>query len=264
MLSVLERLWRLFGTTISFAVFGLGGVLYGLVLFPLTFIIVRDRARRRAFARRMIGWGFGAFAGLMRGLGVVDYQIEGRENIDDQRRQLIIANHPTLIDVVLLISLFPQVNCVIKEAVRRNPFMGSTVRAAEYISNSEPEELLAACVEYLRNDKSLLLFPEGTRTRHDESIFFRQGAAAVAVRAGADVQPVAIKCEPLVLSKQLPWYHVPRAKPLLAIRVLPPRPIAGLVPHNLDPRQERQQLNQALLDIINTELADMAFSGRPN
>lgn len=258
-----EYLWRLFGTALCFTVFGVGGLVYGLLIFPLIFLFTRDRESRRVVARRLIGKGFGAFVGLMKAVNVVKIRIEGSEHIDDQRRQLIIANHPTLIDVVILISLFPQANCVIKEAVRRNPFMGSTVRAADYISNSEPEELLESCVGYLGNGKSLLLFPEGTRTRHQEPIDFKAGAATVAARAKVDILPIAIECEPLYLSKQLPWYYVPRTVPTFTIRVLPPRKVTDLVPAAVDERRLRHELNSALLDLIRRELADMEFSRKP-
>ena len=259
-----EYLWRLFGTALSFAVFGIGGLVYGLLIFPLIFVFNRDRESRRVFARRLIGKGFGAFIALMKAVNVVDIRIEGSEHINDQRRQLIIANHPTLIDVVILISLFPQANCVIKEAVTRNPFMRSTVKAADYISNSEPEELLESCVGYLGNGKSLLLFPEGTRTRHQEPIDFKAGAATVAARTEVDILPIAIECEPLYLSKQLPWHYVPRTVPTFTIRVLPPRRATDLVPAEADDRQYRHALNDALLDLIQSELADMEFSRKPN
>ena len=259
-----EYLWRLFGTALSFAVFGIGGLVYGLLIFPLIFVFNRDRESRRVFARRLIGKGFGAFIALMKAVNVVDIRIEGSEHINDQRRQLIIANHPTLIDVVILISLFPQANCVIKEAVTRNPFMRSTVKAADYISNSEPEELLESCVGYLGNGKSLLLFPEGTRTRHQEPIDFKAGAATVAARTEVDILPIAIECEPLYLSKQLPWHYVPRTVPTFTIRVLPPRRATDLVPAEADERQYRHALNDALLDLIQSELADMEFSRKPN
>jgi 1-acyl-sn-glycerol-3-phosphate acyltransferase len=259
-----EYLWRLFGTALSFVVFGIGGLVYGLLIFPLVFVFVRDRQARRVLARRFIGKGFGAFLGLMKWVNVVDIQVEGREYIDDQRRQLIIANHPTLIDVVILISLFPQANCVIKQAVTLNPFMRSTVRAADYISNSEPEELLESCVDYLHGGKSLLLFPEGTRTRHDEPINFKPGAATVAARTKVDILPIAIECRPLYLSKQLPWHYVPRDVPMFTIRVLPPRGVSDLVPAEMDDRQFRHTLNDALLDLVNNELADMEFCRKPN
>lgn len=259
-----EYLWRLFGTAFSFMVFGIGGLVYGLVLFPLLFVFVRDRVRRRFVARRLIGWGFGAFWRMMHALGLLEYRIEGRQYIDDRRRQLIIANHPTLIDVVILVSLFPQANCVIKEAVMKNPFMGSTVRAADYISNSEPEDLLESCVTYMRSGSSLLLFPEGTRTRHNAPINFRPGAATIAARTGVDILPIAIRCEPLFLSKQQPWHHVPRERPVFTIRILAPVSTSALVPDSGDERQFRQDLNEAMLAVIRRELDDMEFSRDPH
>jgi len=263
MLWYFEYFRRLLGTAFSFFVFGIGGLVYGLIVFPLMFIFVRNRESRRFAARRLIGWGFGAFVGLMKGVRVMDVRIKGSEHIDDGRRQLIISNHPTLIDVVILISLFPQANCVIKEAVTKNPFMRSTVKAADYISNSEPGEFLDACVDYLRNGKSLLLFPEGTRTRKDEPIDFKPGAATVAARTGVDILPIAIDCEPPVLSKQMPWHYVPRVKPIFTIRIMAPRPVHELVRPLDDDRHYRQELNEALLALINDELSDMAFSRQP-
>lgn len=257
-----EYVQRLFSTALSFAVFGIGGLIYSLLVFPPMFLFIRDRSKRRAAARSMIGRGFGAFVWFMHIQGLFDYRIEGRENINDERRQLIIANHPTLIDVVILISLFPQANCVVKEAVMKNPFMGPFVKAADYISNSEPAELIESCTAYLRRGRSLLLFPEGTRTRHNEPIDFKPGAATVAARSKADILPVAISCVPRVLSKQQPWFHVPRPRPVITIRILPPRPLGDLVADEGNPRTYRHELNEALLELIQNELDDMAFSGQ--
>lgn len=255
-----EYLWRLLGTTLSFMFFGVGGLVYGLFVFPLMFVFIRDPDRRRYRARQAIGRGFAAFGAFMRAFSLFTLTIEGREHIDDQRRQLIIANHPTLIDVVILISLFPQANCVIKEAVMRNPFMRSTVRAADYISNREPEQLLESCVNYLVSGNSLLLFPEGTRTNPGEPMVFKPGAATVAARADADIQTVVIECEPLVLAKQMPWHYVPRKIPQFRIRVLPPRPLSAFVALQDDERNRRHALNDALLALVRDELQDMAFS----
>jgi 1-acyl-sn-glycerol-3-phosphate acyltransferase len=259
-----EYLWRLLGTTLSFIFFGVGGLVYGLVVFPLMFVFIRNPDRRRYLARQAIGHGFAAFTAFMRALGLFTLRIEGREHIDDQRRQLIIANHPTLIDVVILISLFPQANCVIKEAVVRNPFMRSTVRAADYISNRAPEELLESCVEYLTTGNSLLLFPEGTRTSPGESIVFKAGAATVAARTGVDILPIIIECEPHFLSKRQPWHHVPRKVPEFRVRILPPSPVSAFVTRQDDERNCRQELNDALLGLVRKELQDMAFSRKPH
>lgn len=254
-----EYVQRLLSTALSFAVFGLGGLVFGLLVFPPMFVFIRDRAARRVAARAVIGRGFGWFVWFMRVQRLFYLRVQGSDHIDDRRRQLIVANHPTLIDVVILISLFPQANCVIKAAVVRNPFMRAVVKAADYISNSAPGELIESCTAYLGRGETLLLFPEGTRTRHDEPLGFKPGAATVAARTGVDVLPIAIGCQPRILSKQQPWFHVTRPRPLITVRILPPRPVSEILAGEGDPRRYRHELNEALMRLIQTELDDMAF-----
>jgi len=254
-----DHAWRLFATVFGFAVFGVGGVIMGLLVFPSMFLFLRDRQRRQFVARRLIGRAFGGFWAMINVLGVLDYRIEGREHLGAQRDQLIVANHPTLIDVVILISLFPRANCVIKDAVTKNLFMRSVVRAADYITNSEPEELLESCVAYLRTGGSLMLFPEGTRSKPGQMIDFKPGAATVAARAGVDVLPVAIECKPLFLSKEMPWFFVPDERPVFTIKILPPLPASEFPEDRGDERHARHELNQILLQRITRELTSMEF-----
>lgn len=247
---------RLSGTALGFVVFGVAGLVIGLLVFPLLFVFVRDARTRQRAARRLIGKSFGAFVWLINGMGVLSYEVLGRENIEYGRNQLIIANHPTLIDVVFLISMFPESDCVIKGAVTRNPFMRSTVAAANYISNSEPAELLNSCVERLKAGGGLLLFPEGTRSVPGRPIDFKPGAAAVAVRTGVAVLPITIECTPLFLTKDEPWYSVPPKRPHFAIRILPPVTLCELVPDHSDQRRARRAMNEALRVLITSELTD--------
>ena len=258
-LKFIGHVWRLFATALSFSVFGIGGLILGLLILPLIFVFYRDPGRRKFAARRLIGKAFGAFWGMMHVLRVLDYRIEGRERIDIHRNQLVVANHPTLIDVVILISLFPQANCVIKEAVTRNIFMRNVVRAAEYISNSEPEDLLDSCATYLQSGGSLLLFPEGTRSKQGEELDFKPGAATVASRAGVDVLPVAIACRPLFLSKELPWYFVPDVRPAFTISILAPVPASDFATDEAGERHARHELNDKLLESIKDGLISMEF-----
>ena len=60
------------------------------------------------------------FLFFMNIVGVLRYQISGQEHIDSNRNYLIVANHPSLIDVVFLLSLFPTADCVIKQELREN------------------------------------------------------------------------------------------------------------------------------------------------
>lgn len=256
-MKAFDHIWRLFGTTLGFLVFGLAGLFIGLVVFPLTFVFVPNHNIRKVRSRRVIGTGFGMFIWILRSLGVLDYRIEGREHTGILPNSLIVANHPTLLDVVILISLFPQANCVIKEAVTNNPFMRSVVSAADYIPNNEPQALLESSIEYLRRGGSLMLFPEGTRTRQGEPVRFKPGAATVAVRANARIVPIAIHCDPVFQHKNVPWHYVPPEKPHYLIRILPPVDVAELVSCEGGERLVRNRLNDALQRLILQELRAM-------
>ena len=249
----LDYIRRLSGTAVGFAVFGLAGLIVGLLVFPVMFVFIRDRLARQIAARKLIGKSFGAFFSMLKVFGILSYDIEGAEHIESGQNQLIVANHPTLIDVVILVSLFPQADCVIKEAVTKNPFMRSTVAAANYISNAEPNSLLESCVQSLETGGSLLLFPEGTRTARGQPLDFKLGAATVAARASVDILPIAIACSPVFLTKNLPWHYVPAEKPHFTIRILEAVPVSELVPKGLNERQARHEINRALLDLLRSE-----------
>ncbi len=65
--------------------------------------------------------------------------------------------HPTLIDYVLLASVMPETDCLVKSALLKNPFLGGVVRAADYLINSEAETLLPRCQQRLAQGDALLI-----------------------------------------------------------------------------------------------------------
>lgn len=103
-------------TGLCFTVFGLGGVIGRVLIFPLLRIVVRDERRRVLLARRLIRAAFCAFVALMRGLGVISVEVHGRERLQ-RHGMLILSNHPSLIDVVLLMAMIDRADCIVKSAL---------------------------------------------------------------------------------------------------------------------------------------------------
>ncbi len=204
----LDRAWRVIATGIAFSAFGIGGLLLRLVYFPWLDLSVRDPQCKARRARAMVQRSFAGHIELMRALGILRYRIIGAEKL---RRDglLILANHPTLIDVVFLISLVPNADCVVKARLARNPFTRGPVRAAHYICNDSGAGLIEDCIRSLHGGSNLVIFPEGTRTPLDGALRLQRGAANIAVRGGIDVTPVLIDCRPRSLTKGLPWWQVP-------------------------------------------------------
>lgn len=251
----LDCIWRLFGTGFSFLIFGMAGLIMGILVGPILLVLVRNPDSRQRAARRLIGSAFRAFIWMMKSLGVISYQIKGMENSKASHNQLVIANHPTLIDVVFLISLFPLVDCVVKEAVIKSPFMRGLVVPAMYISGDDPGKLLDTCVTRLKSGASLLLFPEGTRSVYGHPLEFRPGAASIAARSKVNILPVTIQCtQPRFLAKHEPWYRVPPEQPFFLIRILQPLSLQELIPAGLNTRNATHSLNRFLLRHFEQEI----------
>lgn len=224
--SLLNRWWRIAGTGFLFALFGLGGLLLGVVVFPLLLVAIRHHQRRSALARGVIHHLFRAFVGLMCGLGLCHLEVRGRERLD-RRGLLILASHPSLIDVVFLISLVRDADCIVKAALARNPFTRGPVIAAGYVFNDSGPGLIDDCVASVRSGNNLIVFPEGTRTPADVALGrLQRGAANLAVRGGLPITPVRITCEPRMLGKGIKWWRVPPIAGTFVIEVGEDMPIA--------------------------------------
>lgn len=221
----LNRAWRIVGTGISFAAFGIGGFLLRIVAFPLLGLCVLDKARRRRIARRWVQRSFAAQIALMCALGVMTHEVRGRERLD-RGGLLILANHPTLIDVVALVALLPNADCVVKAAARRNPFFRGPIDACGYIGNDDGAALVDDCIEAVRAGGNLVIFPEGTRTVPGQPLKLQRGAAYIALRGGFDIVPVRISCVPSTLGKGRKWYRVPARRFHLQVEIGEDLPVA--------------------------------------
>jgi len=224
-MSTLERAvdrgWRIFGTGLSFVAFGVGGALLSFTVFPLIRLASsRETAGRRI--RCVLHQAFRLHIWLMHSFGLNSLEVHGRERLL-RPGQLIVANHPTLIDIVHLMALVPDADCVVKRGLWRNPFLRWPVVWAGYIPNSsDSETLVRDCAETLRSGRTLIVFPEGTRTPPGQPMRLKRGAAQIALAAGCDVVPVSIVCQPLTLTKADPWYRVPPVTAHFTITVFPP------------------------------------------
>lgn len=212
----LNRWWRVVATGFCFLVFGLGGVLLAPLL-PVLWL-VRDLDRRRRVARVFVHHFFRFFIGLMNFVRVLSYELHGIEKLQ-RPGLLILANHPSLIDVIFIISLIPQAGCVVKSALGRNPFTRAPVTAAGYIMNDAGLALVDDCRAALERRETILIFPEGTRTPLSGEVELQRGAANVAVRCRKTVTPVVITSEPRGLAKTQQWYEVPPKRMHFTIRV---------------------------------------------
>lgn len=218
MVECLNRCWRVLATGWCFTVFGIGGLIVPTVVYPALLLLVRQPERRKDLSQAVIHHSFRWFVALMRGVGVLSYEVKGIERLQ-RRGLLILANHPSLIDVVFLISFVRNADCIVKEALVRNPFMRGPIKAAGFITNSGGAALLDDCLDSLQAGNNLIIFPEGTRTPLQGQVRLQRGAAHVAVKGRVPITPVHIHSSQPMLTKGTPWWRVPHRKPHFTIDV---------------------------------------------
>ncbi len=218
MLERLNYIWRLFGTGLSFFMFGACGVLVWGLLFPLFERFLGEGIDKKRRARWLMHRIFQSYMDFMHVIGILNYRVRGGERLL-RPGWVVVANHPCLLDIVFLISQIPNATCIVKPALVKNPFMRIPIRAMGYIYAEDPEVLIDRCETELREGGSLIIFPEGTRTTPGKPIKFQRGAAAIALQAHAPILPVTLDCSPTTLTKHEKWYQIPEKRFTLTMDV---------------------------------------------
>lgn len=215
----LDRCWRIFATGFCFAFFFIGGLLQASLVLPLVRAIPGTEQAKFERVRALQRRTFRFFVGMMEAFGLIRVRLHNLELLQRSGGCIVIANHPTLIDVVILLAYLPRANCVVKGELWRSRFLGGVMRAAGFLNNETGDQLLNGCRQALANDEAILIFPEGSRSVPGAGLKFKRGMAQVAVRTDAPIVTVFITCDPITLTKGEPWYRIPSRRADIDIHV---------------------------------------------
>lgn len=206
-----------------FTILGVGGMLVSVLVIPFMKLVPGDALSHHLRGRWMIHRFFRAFVWALEASGILRLEVEGLPaDLRDLAGKLILPNHPGYLDVVLIISVLGESACVVKGPVYNNFFFGGVVREAGHVPNLDPEGVIAAGVEALAKGNSLILFPEGTRTKLGSPLHFQRGAAHIALNSRAPIVPLIVTCDPPLLDKGAKWYDVPVRTCLYRLRLQAP------------------------------------------
>ncbi len=180
-------------------VFGAGFIGLNLPATLLRWVLPRRRSTK--LGQRIISSGFNWLLGLMRVTGLAQFDLAALDTLRNEPGLVIVANHPTLLDVMLVISRLPRVVCIAKASLWSNPALGAAARLAGYIRNDSPHRLVRQAAAAIADGSHLLIFPEGTRTVRPPVNDFKAGFALMARSAGAQVQTVFLEAASPYLGK---------------------------------------------------------------
>ena len=203
----LKDVWQtgaFFGMYLLFA--GVGSLASVICVAPA--VLFRG-VRARFFGQRLIHALFGIFVGYSRAFGLIELDAGELSGLRESNGLIVAANHPCLLDAVLMVSQMPRAVCLMKGSLARNIVLSGTARLAGYIQNQSGLGLVKKCEERLKEGANLLVFPEGTRTVGGKLLPFKMGFALVAVLTRSPVQTVIITTESNYLGKGWPFFKKP-------------------------------------------------------
>lgn len=202
------RIIRSFLCLLCFAIFGGGALGLGGIIFPIMLLIYRrPETRRRILSQSIhISWKF--FVWLMSGMRLISIKSADINAMKQLRGNIIVANHPSLIDVVILISLIPKSVCVVKKSLFHNIFVKRVIQHIYLSNDMSAEEFITRGSEFLDNGYNIIVFPEGTRTVVGRKVRLHRGFAYLHMKTGKPILPIHIENTPPILGKKQKWYDI--------------------------------------------------------
>ena len=173
------------------------GILFMLVFFPVSFLIwllVLPIDTDRRVIHRILIWQSHFYKLLV---PVKNFSSEGKNKAVRGTTYVVISNHQSMLDILYMNSLGYRYKWISKIENLKVPFLGWYLRMADYILIDRGNEdskivMLERCLKCLKNNTSIMIFPEGTRSRNGEMGFFKRGAFQLAIEAGVPILPVVL------------------------------------------------------------------------
>jgi 1-acyl-sn-glycerol-3-phosphate acyltransferase len=137
----------------------------------------------------------------------VDLTLHSEKACD--RATVVVANHPSMLDAMLLMTVYPNAVCIMKQSLMRLPIISGFASLARYIPQADTPELLSAACGVLREGGSIVIFPEGTRSPKGSLGELKRGAARIAVEEGVPIDVFALSMDPVVLGREASWWKPP-------------------------------------------------------
>lgn len=232
--TICQKILTLLFACFGFVVFGIICASGNLIFIPIIALRLHRYKKVQYFSRDLVRYAWALFLWIMRLAKRVSYSFKANKSVVESAEkfakesmiestnkskttidkiysakpsQIIIANHPSLLDVVLLLANIARINCVVKASLSKNIFLFGAIKASGYILNTANEELLQKSIDALKSGESLLIFPEGTRTK--DKISFHKAASYIAIHGAKSLSAIFIKMHPKSLQKDSKWYNTP-------------------------------------------------------
>jgi 1-acyl-sn-glycerol-3-phosphate acyltransferase len=123
--------------------------------------------------------------------------IIGREKIKASQPYVLISNHQSYLDILVLYGLFKHFKWVSKKEIFNIPIVGWNMSLNKYVAINRSNKfssvkMMNDCEAHLRRGSSIIIFPEGTRSNDGEMHAFKEGAFKLALNSKVPIMPIIV------------------------------------------------------------------------
>ncbi len=206
-------------TTITYLIFVAGSLIL-LVVRAFMFLIPVSKKRKQSFFSKLVMF---SCRFLIRISSMNKFELLNLHRENFEKPAVIVANHQSMIDILVLLSLYPKLLMVTNKWVWNSPVFGHVVRYAGFIPSMVGFDKMKETIEAkVADGYSVVVFPEGTRSANGKIKRFHKGAFALARQLALDVIPVAIYGAGLILNKRQMYYLKPGTLVVSILRRISP------------------------------------------
>ncbi len=183
--------YRAFMKLFFYVFFGLGSIFLAIFVFPWIRVAEHNKHKFQIKARAFVSASFRFFVNFMRVTRVINLKVDDKNAWRNIHGKIIIANHPSMLDFVFIMSLVPNANCIVRGGLTKTVLAG-VIKQCYIVNSLDFNELCGLCKQTLDEGNNVIIFPEGTRTPRHGKNPYKKGAARIAYYAKAGIQPVLV------------------------------------------------------------------------
>ncbi|MCL1894678.1 MAG: 1-acyl-sn-glycerol-3-phosphate acyltransferase [Holophagaceae bacterium] len=190
-----------------------------MTVIPFLWLLFWNVAKRKLVFTRIVRLSWCFFRKIMETLWLIKIQVSQKDilTLKSAASTIIVANHTSLIDIIILVSLTNDATCIVKGRLFQNPLIRFILANAFIGNDQDPIELIDHAVAALMSGYNLIIFPEGTRGNGEVKL--RRGAAYIAMESLSDVLVLRIDADPPHLRKGRGWRDAGEKRVVYNIRV---------------------------------------------
>jgi len=190
--------------------------------------------------------------------------VTGRKNADRKKAYVMVCNHQSMLDIPFIYRTFLHFKWVSKASLFKLPIIGWNLSMNRHVrlergSMMSQRKMFKQCAAHIQNGSSIMIFPEGTRSRNGELRAFKEGAFLLALQQKTDILPLVIDGSYKALPEK---GFFPNKKQKVILNILPP------IPYEIFKHMNTRELTEYIHAVIAAELIRMrtgrhARSSRP-